>query len=76
LAAFAGNRINSEVLDRVKAATVLAEAALGTFFLVYKCNLSAPELLHLLFHRLEQQMKIRCVHIAIGQHRIFSQGRQ
>jgi hypothetical protein len=73
-AALAGYRVNPEIFDGIKTAQVLAQATLSASVLVYLGYLAAPELALLSHGRVEQQMEVSSIHIAVGKHLPFRQG--
>jgi hypothetical protein len=65
-----------DIADATGTAHILAQRALVALLLINERNLSAPELVPLLNHRLKEKMKASVIHITISQHLAPSQGSQ
>ncbi|MBA7647354.1 hypothetical protein ES703_55126 [subsurface metagenome] len=70
-AALTGDRVNLEILNCFKATHFLAKPTLGALVSVYNCLLPAPEFPLFLSNRLEKQVEVSSINIAVDHNLAF-----
>src|SRR4030042_2210604 len=72
--ALTGNRVNLKIPYRSQSADLLTQFALGALLLINDSRLPTPEFLALFNNRLEKEIKVSSVHIAVNHYLALSQG--